>query len=167
MNNQSTASPTLSRNTQSAFIFILLTGLLAGTLDGLSACIWFMIKGGKDPGIIFRYIASAALGPSARTGGVGMTLLGIFFHYFNAFAFTIFYFFVYPKLPLLAKNKIASAVLYGTCVWVVMNLAVVPLSHISKFPSKPGNAVIEWLILVVMIGLPIAWRTDNYYSAKA
>jgi hypothetical protein len=165
MNN--TTSTTLSRNTQNAFTFILLTGLLAGTLDGLSACAWFMIKGGKDPGIIFRYIASAAIGPSARTGGVGTTLLGIFFHYFNAFAFTIFYFFLYSKLPLLAKNKIVSAVLYGIFVWVVMNLAVVPLSHIGKFPSKPGPAVIELLILIVMIGLPVAWRTDNYYSAKA
>jgi len=152
------------KTNQSPLTAILLTGLLAGTLDATAATVNFWIHGGKDAGKIWRYVASAALGPSVRTGGTGIILLGLFFHYIIAFAFTIFYFLVYPKMPVLSKNKVVSGLLYGIFAWIVMNLGVVPLSYIDKFPSTLESVITNMLILMVMIGLPIAWGARRYYG---
>jgi len=151
---------------QSLLTAILLTGLLAGTLDATAATVNFWIHGGTGPGKIWRYVASAALGPSARTGGTDMVLLGLLFHYIVAFCFTIFYFVVYPKIPALSKSVVVSGLLYGVFAWLVMNLAVVPLSRIGKFPSTLESVITNMLILMVMIGLPVAWMARRYYGQK-
>jgi len=151
---------------KSLFIAILMTGLLAGSLDALSATVNFWVHGQKDSARIWRFVASAALGPSVRTGGMGIVLLGLFFHYLVALSFTTFYFLLYPKMPVLAKNKIVSGLLYGIFVWIVMNLVVVPLSYIGKFPSTLESVITNILILMVMIGLPVAWGAARYYGRK-
>ncbi len=50
---------------KNTFNTILITGLVAGTLDGLVAVMQFMINGGKNPEINFKYIASAVFGKKA------------------------------------------------------------------------------------------------------
>ena len=61
----------MSQNTSTASLFrklipsIITTGLVAGTMDGLAAIINFSINGGKNPEIIFKYIASGAIGENA------------------------------------------------------------------------------------------------------
>ena len=161
---QTLTSNSGARPRKSLLAAILLTGLLAGTLDAIAATVNFWIHGGKDAGKIWRYVAGAALGPSARTGGTGIMLLGLFFHYIVAYAFTVFYFLIYPKMPALSKNFVVSGLLYGIFVWIVMNLGVVPLSQIGKFPSTVESVVTNILILMVMIGLPIAWGAKRYYG---
>jgi hypothetical protein len=54
-----------------------------------------------------------------------MALLGLLFHYLAAFAFTIFFFFIYPKLKLQSVNRFILAILFGFFAWVVMNKLVV------------------------------------------
>jgi hypothetical protein len=151
---------------QSLLTAIVLTGLLAGTLDATAATVNFWIHGGTGPGKIWRYVASAALGPSVRTGGTGIVLLGLLFHYIVAFSFTVFYFVIYPKIPVLSTSIAVSGLLYGVFAWLVMNLAVVPLSRIGKFPSTLESVITNMLILMVAIGLPIAWMAGRYYRRK-
>jgi len=156
-------NPPKKRN-QSPLNAILLTALLAGTLDAISATVNFWIHGSKGAERIWKYVASAALGASARTGGTGIILLGLLFHYIIAFAFTLFYFLVYPKMPLLSKNIVLSALLYGIFVWIVMNLGIVPLSYIGKFPSTLEGVITNMFILIIAIGLPVAWGARRYYG---
>jgi hypothetical protein len=160
MSKTMTAS-TASKNLWTA---ILIATLIAGTLDGLSAVVNYAIHGGKDPGKIFKYIAGAALGPSAYTGGTGILLLGILFHYMVAFAWTAFYFLIYRSLPPGKKNWVVSGLLYGVFVYLVMNLGVVPLSRIGKFPASVESVITNLLILMVMIGLTVAWRANRYFE---
>ena len=69
------------------------TGLLAGTMDLTGAVVSYMIVNGNFPYKILEYIASAAFGKKAMDGTWGHNLWGLFFHYFIAISFTIFYFF--------------------------------------------------------------------------
>ena len=145
---------------------ILVTGLLAGTLDALAAIIHYTINGGKLPSRIFQYIASGAVGEQAFTGGTGMVILGIIFHYTIAFAFTLFFFLIYPRINLLSKNKILTAIAYGIFVWLVMNLIVVPMSNIPASPFNLKQAVIGAVILMLAIGLPVSIIIGRYYQTE-
>ena len=71
---------------------VIITGLVAGTLDGLAAIINFIMQGGKKPEVIFKYIASGVIGKDALTGGNGIILLGVLLHYLIAFSWTILFF---------------------------------------------------------------------------
>ncbi len=76
---------------------ILITGLVAGTFDGLAAIIHLSILG-KDPIRVFNFIASGVFGKAAYTGGLSMILAGIAFHYIIATIWTFIYFMIYPKI---------------------------------------------------------------------
>lgn len=145
---------------------VVCTALLAGTLDGLAAIINYSLQGGKDPGIIFRYIASGLLGKSALEGGTGVLGLGVLFHYAIAFSFTAFFFWLKPKIHWLATQPLLAGVQYGIFVWVLMNLFIVPFSRISKETLVIHKARIEMLILILCIGIPVSLMADKYYLYK-
>lgn len=146
---------------------ILWTGLLAGTLDGLSAIINFSIQTGKDPSIVFRFIASGVFGKPALNGGTGMVLWGVLFHYAIAFIFTILFFTLYRRLNLQRINKFLMAVIYGLIVWVCMNLVVVPLSNTPPLVFHLDQAILAAAILIVCIGLPISLMAHAYFSRRS
>ena len=107
----------MSRNLISAIVW---AGLLAGTLDIISACAYFSIRTGQDPIIVLRFVASAAIGPDAMTGGWLMALLGLFFHFIIALSWSTFFFLIYRMLP--KGNWIVYGLSYGMVVWLIMNL---------------------------------------------
>ena len=149
------------------FSIILLTGLLAGTLDALAAIAHFRIAGGGNPLRIFQYIASGVLGQQAFTAAWPMALYGICFHYLIAWAFTAFFFVVYPAGRILRFNRIVAGLLYGIFVWLVMNLAVLPLSRVPRPALQLLPAVIGIVILMLMIGLPVALMAHRFYARRA
>jgi hypothetical protein len=154
----------MAHQTKNAFITILKAWLLAGTLDATAAITYYTIKGNRQPGKIFQYIASSVFGKDALTGGNTMVFFGVLFHYMIALAFTLFFFFIYPKINFLAKNKFVIAVLYGGFVWAIMNLLVVPNTLINKYPTRPEGIIVNLIILILMIGLPLSFIIGNYYS---
>jgi len=143
---------------------VLLTAALAGTLDILSAYTNGFIHTHHISKKMFNYIAGGALGlKTALSGGAGVVLLGVFFHYFIAFSFTFFFFLVYRKFRFSSVNPYLMAPLYGLFVWAVMNLVVLPLSLLPSSPINFGKAVIDFLILSVMIGLPVSLSANRYF----
>jgi len=142
---------------------IIRAGLLAGTLDGLAASLNFYISNGKNPIIVFQYIASAVFGKTAYADTIVYGLLGILFHYMVAFGWTILFMFTYPRLSVLRKNVFVTAVLYGLFVWIMMNMIVVPLTRIPVVPITIESALTQASILVVAIGLPLSWLASRYY----
>lgn len=71
---------------------VLLTTLVAGTLDIISAHVDQTIRTGSFPGKMFYAIAGAAIGmKNAFTSGPAIILLGVFIHYFISFSFTLFF----------------------------------------------------------------------------
>ena len=179
-------SATTDQQEQDMFRTISLTALLTGTLDITAANVQlylntnhgatlnltgteepisfftYLTHGGPDR--IFKYIAKAVLDPN--TSSKLLVTWGAVFHYMIAFLFTAFLFLMYPKAIKWLKNKFLVVFIYGLFIWSVMNLAVVPLSKINKFPSVLKNAIIAELILTFMIALPVVLIAARYYSRR-
>lgn len=136
-------------------------GCLVGTLDILSAIVDYYIATGKGPAGIFKYIASAILGKDAFSGGTGVILLGLALHYLIAFLFTIFFVYLYIKTNLSLRSKVLVGILYGVLIWATMNFIVVPLSMTPKSPWVPWKMLKALLILICMIGLPLAFLAEK------
>ncbi len=143
---------------------ILLTGLLAGVLDGVAAVLLILARGNKNIALLFRYIASAVYGKAAFGEGARMVLMGVLFHFLIAGTFVAAYFGVYSYLPWLRSYPLAGAFVYGLLVWVIMNLGVVPLSRAAPRPFSLLFAIINMLILVATIGLPAAYMARWYFK---
>lgn len=145
----------------------LLAGLLVGTLDISAAFTKFYLSTGKNPLLILKAIASGLFEPAAFSGSVGTMVLGLGLHYFIALSFTALFFWFYPKVAFLSRHKLAAGVLYGLFIWVVMNLIVVPLSRVPARPLHLLPALEEALILVFMIGVPLALLAGRHFTAKS
>ncbi len=146
---------------------IIKAGLIVGTLDILSAFIYYFIKtGDKNVFTVLKYVASGIFGKEAFSGSNMMIIAGLVLHYSIAFAFTIFFFLLFPKIKAFSKNRILTGILYGIFIWIVMNLVVVPLSNIGSRPFTLVNALINVIILIVCIGLPLSFMTNTFYKRK-
>ena len=147
---------------------ILLTGLLVGTLDAGAAIVNFIIPAWRNPIRIFQYIASGVFGRDiAFADPLVMPLLGLIFHYIIAVSWTAAYFLAYPKLKLVWKNTVLGGVAYGAVVWALMNLIVLPLSRVPAGPLRLAPSITGMLILMVMVGLPVAFRANHFYQRKS
>jgi len=150
---------------------ILLAGLLAGTLDISAALIDYYITTGKGPEGVLKYIASGVFGRTKAFGteGSSMIILGLLFHYIIAMSFTIFFFWLYPRLSILSRNRVVTGILYGLFIWIVMIFIVTRLSNTPHAPIstiKPLKAVKAILILICMIGLPLSFIAYKYKKSK-
>lgn len=144
---------------------IIKASLLAGTLDILSAFIYYFVKTGRnDVFNVLKYVASGLFGKEAFSGGNEMIIAGLLLHYIIAFGFTLFFFWLFSKTKVLSKNKILTGIFYGIFIWMVMNLVVVPLSSIGNRPFDTVNATINVLILIVCIGIPLSFMANNFYK---
>ena len=145
---------------------IFKTTLVAGTCDIVAACIQSYLVNGTMPSRVLRYVASGVFGKSAFTGGDEMMVWGLVFHFIIAFSCTVCYFLLYPKIKILKRSWLINAVLVGAVAWCVTNLIVVPMSNTPKFPFDITKAPISLSILIVCIGLPIAYGADVYFKKR-
>lgn len=143
------------------FLTILITGLIAGTLDILAAI--FILAGGNAGGV-FKYIASGTFGKTAFDGGNEMVFWGVFFHYLIALFWTALFFVLYPKLTFLKLNKWLNAFIYGIIVWTVMNLLILPFTKIAPQTFTLSGVLKNIVILIICIGLPVSLSADKFYK---
>jgi hypothetical protein len=170
MNQTPTAKKPKAINT------ILLTGFIAGSLDAAAASINFYARTGNSPIRVWRFVASGVFGKNAYADpdSLLMPALGLLFHFCLAFSFTIFFFLLYPKIKLLARNIFVTGILYGFLVWLLMNKIIVPLSNTAKLPPRPTSTILGvstqtilgMAFILFCIGLPIAFLTSRYYRRK-
>jgi uncharacterized membrane protein YagU involved in acid resistance len=145
---------------------ILWSGLIAGLLDSLAGVIVYYIWFDLNPFQVLQFIASGIYGPSAINGGVWFIVVGLFFHFVIAYTVAIIYFYAFPKIDFLRNNKILSGLLFGLGIWLVMNLAILPYTNIPKSPFDAGLATVGIIWHMLLVGLPIALITSDYYSKK-
>jgi hypothetical protein len=145
----------------------LLTGLFVGTTDILSAFVSVFIQSGKFPEKMFNYIAGGALGvETAIKGGTGIAFLGLFFHYFIAFAFTLFFFWIFPRIKVLSFNKYLIGMLYAVFVNVIMEQVILRFTPLPRNPFSLSHSYIGWIIFGVVFGIPIVYNTYKYYGIE-
>ena len=145
---------------------VLTTGLIAGTLDILAACLSAYIQRGMTPEKLLQFVASGLFGADAFTGGAKMAVAGLIMHFMIATSWTLLYYLLYPRLNILQKNKFVSGIIYGAFVWVMMNRLILPFTAIPKSPFNLTSAFIGMVILMLMIGMPNAFRAQRYYEGR-
>ncbi len=145
---------------------IFRTTLIAGMLDIIAACLHSYLTNGTMPSRVLRFVASGVFGTSAFTGGNQMLAWGLLFHFIIAFSCTASFFLLYPKIKILSSSWLANAVVIGVVAWCVTNLIIVPISNTPKFPFNPGRAAVALVILVICIGMPIAYNAKYFFGKK-
>lgn len=146
---------------------ILLAWIIAGTADAAAAVIVYsFVLHQASPLKIFQGIASGIAGRSAFEGGTGSALAGLALHYCIAFCWVIIYFFLYPKVKLLQKNKVVSGLFYGLFVWVIMNIIVLPVTFHSPPVLLLNNFLTGSIILMIAIGLPVSIIAHHYFKKQ-
>jgi hypothetical protein len=148
---------------------VLIVTAIAGTLDIIAAHLHIWAVRGSFPTQVFKGIAGGAFGRErAMQGGVDMVLLGIFFHYFISFSFTLLFFVIYPRLKLLRQNFLVTGFLYSLFVSLTMGFIVLPLSALNapipNFANK--HTYIGICILTVVFGVPIAMGAARFYQQR-
>lgn len=139
--------------------------LMVGTLDILAAVIQTLING-RNPLMMLKFIASGVFGSAALAGGNNYAVMGLLFHYLIAGIWTYFFFFLYPRLRFLQENVWITAVVYGLFVWFIMNRVVLPLSSTPSIPFTVRGALISATILILAIGMPLAFMARRYTWSK-
>lgn len=142
---------------------ILIAGLIVGTIDILCAIVKFLIETGRNPQVIFKFIASGVFGVSALKGGIDMVVAGALFHYGIATIWAFLFFLLASKMNL-KKHLYSIGALYGIFVWIMMNKVVLPLSSTPPLNKSITDDLIGIAILIAAIGLPLAFfykRTSN------
>lgn len=146
------------------FKTVLLTGFFVGTTDLVSAYLSQWISTGKFAEKMLDYIAGGALGLDyAMKGGNWVAFLGLFFHYLIAFSATLFFFWVFPRIKILSFNKYLVGMLYAVFVDVVVGELIMPLSRLPTGPFNLSFAIIPWINLGVVLGIPISYNAYKYY----
>jgi hypothetical protein len=136
-----------------------------GTTDLISAYITLTIRSGNFPSKMLYYIAAGALGiKTSLQGGNWAAFLGLFFHYFIAFAFTLFFFWIFPRIKVLAFDKYLVGMLYAVFVNVLMGQVIIPFSRLPSSPFSLSDSIIDWIVLGVLFGIPIAYNAYKYYG---
>lgn len=140
-------SPTSSRQPLAA---IAVGGAVAGAIDILGA---FAIYWPAAPAGILRSIAAGVVGSAAaRTGGIGLAVLGLLLHFVVALAAAAVFVAACRAVPVLTRRPLLTGPLYGLVVFLVMNYAVIPLSAIGRFPG-PWSAARYQVIALHLIGV--------------
>jgi hypothetical protein len=127
-------------------------GLIAGVLDGAYAAIVYGWMRGHPPAMVFQFVASGLLGPTAFSAG-WTAVLGLALHFVIAFGAATTYWLVALRWPALLKRPGLLGPFYGLAVFAFMRYVVVPLSAVPKQPSaKPIAFLIALLPHLVFIG---------------
>jgi hypothetical protein len=134
----------------------LIAGLVAGFFDITYACVFSYLRRGATPAMVFRSVASGALGPAtARAGGVKIAFLGLFFHFLIALIWATVFYFASRFIPFMIQHAVISGLVYGLCIYLVMYGLVMRYSaiHSQIPPWRYPWAVLIPNILIHMIGI--------------
>lgn len=145
---------------------ILITALIAASLDIIAAFVNAFIVGGRDPIFVLQFIASGIWGKQAFSGGLDMAFYGLLFHFVIASAWTVLFFIGYSKFYVFVRSWIVAGLLYGVVVWAVMNLVILPMTNVPKIALDPTRTLIGIAILMFCLGIPISFMAYSYYGRK-
>ena len=136
---------------------VLLGGLIAGTLDILSAFASYVPNGATEVGIL-HYIASGLIGKeAAEAGGAGTAALGLAVHYALTLTMALIFVLAAKAAPALARNPWISGPLYGVLVYGAMTYLIVPHSRVAHWALPHGWSIVGGLMAhCLYVGLPIA-----------
>jgi uncharacterized membrane protein YagU involved in acid resistance len=137
--------------------------LIAGTLDIADALIFYGLRGVPPAGLL-RFIAACLVGVSALHGGLAMAALGLAIHYTITLFWSALFLLAATRFTFLTRHAIASGLIYGGVIYIVMNYVVLPLTRLPPRSHHLAPAVLVngVLALLLFMGLPIALIAQRF-----
>ncbi|SMC78199.1 hypothetical protein [Pedobacter africanus] len=145
---------------------ILITTIIAGTLDITAACINAWLSNDVMPGRVLAYIASGVWGKTAYNGGPEMMFFGLLFHYIIVFFCVFCFFWLYSRWSFLHRSMAVNAVLIAFTAWLVTTQLVLRMSKITVPPFRVSGAIIAIAILIICLGFPIAYAARRFIKSS-
>jgi hypothetical protein len=158
----STTTYELTSSRSNAGKAIFWGGLIAGTMDITGACVVSWFRAGVLPVRVFQSVAAGVYGPTSNQLGAKTAIIGLICHYLIATIWTAVYYAASRKFSFLISQPIISGVLYGVFVHFFMTQLVVPLSMIGRRPFNLKGSLIGMTIIILCIGLPIAFIVRKF-----
>jgi len=140
---------------QRLFWITALAGLIAATLDLSFALIFYGLHGSTPAGILTG-IASALVGPVAKTMGAWSVALGALLHYFICLCAAFVYLFASRSFPLLIQRPLLCGAGFGVAMYVFMHFVVIPLSRLPFFLPSMRSLIGELCSHIFLFGMVIA-----------
>ncbi|MDB5440433.1 MAG: hypothetical protein JWM33_2860 [Caulobacteraceae bacterium] len=138
---------------------VILGGLIARALDITYACVHYGLVYGSTPQRIFQSVAAGVMGKdAARAGGWGSAALGLSLHMVMTIIMAAVFVMASRAAPVLNRWPLASAIVYGLGLFVVMNCLVVPHSAAGDGTVQlPKGQFLYGSIFahIVLVALPI------------
>ena len=157
-----TATDGLHRPNHTGLQAVLLGGLAAGLADFFYASIRGVTNGGTWMGP-WKSVASGLIGPSARSGGFEVVLLGIALHFFICLVAATLLYFSVKRLTWLRQQWVVLSIIYGIMFLAVMNYVVLPLSQIGR-PVYPLAKMYEYIFWhIVLVGLTTSFFITRFF----
>jgi len=119
----------MMHRSRAAWRFVLLAGLVAATLDLAYALAWTLAHGGSAQKLL-QAIASGWLGQASFDAGATSAAIGVASHYGILLVAAALFLAAGRRLAWLRDHPVASGLLYGLTIYLVMNFVVVPLSAV-------------------------------------
>lgn len=165
---------------------IVVGGSIAGLLDIIYAFIVYGPLSYKlSPVAVLQSVANGWIGGTAASaGGAGTAFLGLFTHFMLATIMAMVFVLAARHLSFLTRSPVASGLIYGFGLYVVMNYIVLPLSaahasqhfaadfqevatrlHTSFSAIRPKN---RWMLLgtlfthMALVGIPISLANKRF-----
>jgi uncharacterized membrane protein YagU involved in acid resistance len=142
---------------------ILWGGLLCGVLDAAAAMVQFGLQD-IPPVRVWQRVASGLIGEQAFHRGWITAALGLLLHFFIAFSAATVFCVAASHIPLLLESPLVAGALYGICVFLVMNLIVIPLSAGPKRKARASTVAVQVVIHILFVGLPISLSASHFLS---
>ena len=136
---------------------IALGGALVGVLDATDGVAYFGLTAGNNPIQVLQFIASGALGPVAFSGGLAAAALGALIHFGLSFGFTALFVLAWIRSEAVREHWIAAGLAWGVAVWTLMNLVILPLSHVPPSPITVLSALHGLIAHALTVGLAAAF----------
>lgn len=143
---------------------ILYATLVVGALDATDGIV-FLGFHGQNPIQVLQYIASSLLGTRSFSGGLASAGLGLVVHFAIALAVVMIYILASRRIAVLRTHWVLLGLLYGAAVWVVMNLAVLPLTAVAHGPIAAADLVNGVLGHALFVGVPSAFFAKKVTAA--
>lgn len=136
--------------------------LIAGTLDIILAFLESYLTNNIKPDIVLKFIASGFFGVVAFEPNLLFVIIGLLLHYTFTSIFTLFYFKINVLSECKTNNKYLSGIIYGLCIWLTMNVIVIPLSNTPALNRPLMEITTSVIIQILAVGLPIALGYAKY-----
>ena len=142
----------------------LLAATVVAVLDiSFAATYWVVVRAAITFPQLLRSIASGVLGDAAARGGAGAAVLGAMLHGAVACGWALVFIGVRRWWPAFDRalqrpaGRVAAGLLFGMMVWLVMDLAVLPLTRARPTPIGSSWFRVSLVWHAIGVGLPLAF----------